>query len=409
KESDTPDGWFDSGSTHIASLRLDNKENWPSDIYLEGADQYRGWFQSSLLTSVGALGEGAPFKKCLTHGWVVDGEGRAMHKSLGNGVDPAELVRDFGADIVRLWAASADYRVDVRCSKEIFKQLAQTYLKFRNTARYCLGNLDGFDAEKLVQPEEMLELDRWAVTKLNALIDTAFRAYDNYEFHILTHAINDFCVVELSSFYLDILKDRLYCEEKNGLKRRSAQTALYLILDALARMYAPILPYTCDEIWQAMPHKAEDDVRNIVLNDMVQPYTAYALDEAAMAKWDTLIALRSDVNGVLEAARADKKIGKALEAQVNLKASDEAAAQALEAVAALDLAELFIVSAVTTGDMEGEALAQGTGTNYAGLTIQVYAAPGEKCPRCWMHSTKADENGLCPRCSAVMANFTFED
>ena len=409
KESDTLDGWFDSGSTHIASLRLDNKENWPSDIYLEGADQYRGWFQSSLLTSVGALGEGAPFKKCLTHGWVVDGEGRAMHKSLGNGVDPAELVRDFGADIVRLWAASADYRVDVRCSKEIFKQLAQTYLKFRNTARYCLGNLDGFDAEKLVQPEEMLELDRWAVTKLNALIDTAFRAYDNYEFHILTHAINDFCVVELSSFYLDILKDRLYCEEKNGLKRRSAQTALYLILDALARMYAPILPYTCDEIWQAMPHKAEDDVRNIVLNDMVQPYTAYALDEAAMAKWDTLIALRSDVNGVLEAARADKKIGKALEAQVNLKASDEAAAQALEAVAALDLAELFIVSAVTTGDMEGEALAQGTGTNYAGLTIQVYAAPGEKCPRCWMHSTKADENGLCPRCSAVMANFTFED
>ena len=409
KESDTLDGWFDSGSTHIASLRLDNKENWPSDIYLEGADQYRGWFQSSLLTSVGALGEGAPFKKCLTHGWVVDGEGRAMHKSLGNGVDPADLVRDFGADIVRLWAASADYRVDVRCSKEIFKQLSQTYLKFRNTARYCLGNLDGFDPSNLVKPEEMLELDRWAVTKLNELIELAFRSYDKYEFHALTHAINDFCVVELSGFYLDILKDRLYCEEKDGLKRRSAQTALYLILDALARMYAPILPYTCDEIWQAMPHKAEDDVRNIVLNDMVQPYTAYALDEAAMAKWDTLIALRSDVNGVLEAARADKKIGKALEAQVNLKASDEAAAQALEAVAALDLAELFIVSAVTTGDMEGEALAQGAGTNYAGLTIQVYAAPGEKCPRCWMHSTQPDENGLCPRCSAVMANFTFED
>ena len=409
KETDTLDGWFDSGSTHIASLLYDCKENWPADIYLEGADQYRGWFQSSLLTSVGALGKGAPFKKCLTHGWVVDGEGRAMHKSLGNGVDPADLVRDFGADIVRLWAASADYRVDVRCSKEIFKQLAQTYLKFRNTARYCLGNLDGFDPANLVQPEEMLELDRWAVTKLNELIELAFRSYDKYEFHALTHAINDFCVVELSGFYLDILKDRLYCEEKDGLKRRSAQTALYLILDAMAKMYAPILPYTCDEIWQAMPHKAEDDVRNIILNEMSQAYTAYALDEAAMAKWDALIALRSDVNGVLEAARGEKKIGKALEALVNLKANDTAAAEALKLVEGLDLAELFIVSAVTVDGAEGEALAQGAGSNYAGLTVEVYAAPGEKCPRCWMHSTKADENGLCPRCSAVMANFVFED
>ena len=409
KETDTLDGWFDSGSTHIASLLFDDAQNWPSDIYLEGADQYRGWFQSSLLTSVGALGKGAPFKKCLTHGWVVDGEGRAMHKSLGNGVDPADLVRDFGADIVRLWAASSDYRVDVRCSKEIFKQIAQNYLKFRNTARYCLGNLDGFDANDLVKPEEMLELDRWALTKLNELIETAFRCYDAYEFHALTHAVNDFCVGELSSFYLDILKDRLYCEEKNGLKRRSAQTALYLILDAMAKLYAPILPYTCDEIWQAMPHKDSDDVRNIVLNEMAQPYTEYALDTEAMAKWDTLIALRSDVNGVLEAARAEKKIGKALEAQVALVAGDGTAANALKAVEGLDLAELFIVSAVTVGAPEGEVLAGGKGAGFAGLQISVCAAPGEKCPRCWMHSTEADENGLCPRCAGVMANFTFEE
>ena len=242
KESDTLDGWFDSGSTHIASLRREHPEQWPADLYLEGADQYRGWFQSSLLTSVGALGEGAPFRRCLTHGWTVDGEGKAMHKSLGNGVDPADLIRDFGADIVRLWAASADYRADVRCSKEIFKQLSQSYLKFRNTARYCLGNLDGFDADRLVAPEDMLELDRWAVTKLNELLETGFKAYDNFEFHVLTHAINDFCVVELSSFYLDILKDRLYCEARDGLKRRSAQTALFLILDAMTRLYAPILP-----------------------------------------------------------------------------------------------------------------------------------------------------------------------
>ena len=409
KETDTLDGWFDSGSTHIASLRRNHPEQWPATMYLEGADQYRGWFQSSLLTSVGALGEGAPFRECLTHGWTVDGEGKAMHKSLGNGVDPAELIRDFGADIVRLWAASADYRVDVRCSKEIFKQLSQSYLKFRNTARYCLGNLDGLDADHLVAPEEMLELDRWAVTKLNALIETGFRAYENYEFHVLTHAINDFCVVELSSFYLDILKDRLYCEERNGLKRRSAQTALYLILDAMARMFAPILAFTCDEIWQAMPHRSGDDTRNVVLNEMVRPYTAYALDEAAMQKWDTLIALRNDVNGVLETARADKRIGKALEAHVALYAEDEASRAALEAVRKLDLAELFIVSDVLleNGAPKEENVC-GTGANFPGMRIEVLPAAGEKCPRCWMHSTEANAEGLCPRCARVVAGLTLD-
>ena len=403
KETDTLDGWFDSGSTHFASMQKD-QGFWPATVYLEGLDQYRGWFQSSLLTAVGALGKGAPFKECVTHGWTVDGEGKAMHKSLGNGVDPADLIRDFGADIVRLWAASADYRADVRCSKEIFKQLSQNYLKFRNTARYCLGNLDGFDAEHLVAPEDMLELDRWAVTKLNELIRTGFAAYDNYEFHVLTHAINDFCVVELSSFYLDILKDRLYCESRNGLKRRSAQTALYLIVDAMARMFAPILPFTCDEIWQAMPHRAGDDVRNVVLNEMVQPYEAYALDAEAMARWDTLIALRSDVNGVLEQARADKRIGKALEAHVALCARDEAAAKALETVKDMDLTALLLVSdVILTDDDPDAANVTGSGTAFPGLRIEVRNAEGVKCPRCWMHSTKANADGLCPRCAAVMA------
>ena len=403
KETDTLDGWFDSGSTHFASMQKD-QGFWPATVYIEGLDQYRGWFQSSLLTAVGALGKGAPFKECVTHGWTVDGEGKAMHKSLGNGVDPADLIRDFGADIVRLWAASADYRADVRCSKEIFKQLSQNYLKFRNTARYCLGNLDGFDAEHLVAPEDMLELDRWAVTKLNELIRTAFEAYDNYEFHVLTHAINDFCVVELSSFYLDILKDRLYCESRNGLKRRSAQTALYLIVDAMARMFAPILPFTCDEIWQAMPHRAGDDVRNVVLNEMVQPYEAYALDAEAMARWDTLIALRSDVNGVLEQARADKRIGKALEAHVALCARDEAAAKALETVKDMDLTALLLVSdVILTDDDPDAANVTGSGTAFPGLRIEVRNAEGVKCPRCWMHSTKANADGLCPRCAAVMA------
>ena len=403
KETDTLDGWFDSGSTHFASMQKD-QGFWPATVYLEGLDQYRGWFQSSLLTAVGALGKGAPFKECVTHGWTVDGEGKAMHKSLGNGVDPADLIRDFGADIVRLWAASADYRADVRCSKEIFKQLSQNYLKFRNTARYCLGNLDGFDAEHLVAPEDMLELDRWAVTKLNELIRTGFAAYDNYEFHVLTHAINDFCVVELSSFYLDILKDRLYCESRNGLKRRSAQTALYLIVDAMARMFAPILPFTCDEIWQAMPHRAGDDVRNVVLNEMVQPYEAYALDAETMARWDTLIALRSDVNGVLEQARADKRIGKALEAHVALCARDEAAAKALETVKDMDLTALLLVSdVILTDDDPDAANVTGSGTAFPGLRIEVRNAEGVKCPRCWMHSTKANADGLCPRCAAVVA------
>ena len=254
KETDTLDGWFDSGSTHYAAMQRD-QGFWPADMYMEGGDQYRGWFQSSLLVAVGALGKGAPYKECLTHGWTVDGEGKAMHKSLGNGVDPADIVKEFGADMIRLWAGSADYHVDVRCSKEIFKQLSQNYLKFRNTARYCLGNLDGFDANDLVAPEDMLELDRWAITKLNQLIEKVADAYNDYEFHVVSHAINDFCVVELSSFYLDIIKDRLYCEGKNSLKRRSAQTALYLILDSMAKMFAPILAFTCDEIWQAMPHR----------------------------------------------------------------------------------------------------------------------------------------------------------
>ena len=405
KETDTLDGWFDSGSTHYAAMKRD-QGFWPATMYIEGGDQYRGWFQSSLLVAVGALGMGAPYKECLTHGWTVDGEGRAMHKSLGNGVDPAELVKEFGADMIRLWAGSADYHVDVRCSKEIFKQLSQNYLKFRNTARYCLGNLDGFDATDLVKPEEMEDLDKWAVTRLNALIEKAAAAYDNYEFHVVSHLINDFCVVELSNFYLDIIKDRLYCEDRNGLKRRSAQTALYLILDTLTKMFAPILAFTCDEIWLAMPHREGDDTRNVVLNEMNKPFTEYALDEAEMAKWDALISVRSDVNGVLEAARADKRIGKSLEASVTLRAKGESKA-VVEKISDMNLSELLIVSECLIAeddDADAEAVT-GTGANNTGLTVSVKEAPGAKCPRCWMHSVKADpETELCPRCAAVVAN-----
>ena len=399
KETDTLDGWFDSGSTHYASLMHDTPELWPADVYLEGADQYRGWFQSSLLTSVGALGNGAPFRDVLTHGWTVDGQGRAMHKSLGNGIAPADLIKEFGADIVRLWAGSSDYHADVRCSKEIFKQLSQNYLKFRNTARYCLGNLNEFDPDHLVAPEEMEELDRWALTKLNQLTKLCRNAYMGYEYHTVSHAINDFCVVELSSFYLDIIKDRLYCEEKDGLRRRSAQSALFLILDAMAKLFAPILAFTCDEIWQAMPHRSTDDTRNVLLNQMPENFDTYALDDATMEKWNVIMKLRQDVNGVLEKARADKRIGKALEAHVTLSTQDEALKASCTDV---NLAEICIVSSCTW-DQPEDGAEVASGVNFPALTIGVSEAKGEKCPRCWMHSLNADANGLCPRCAAVVA------
>ncbi len=397
KEEDTLDGWFDSGSTHFASMKKD-QGFWPATMYLEGLDQYRGWFQSSLLTAVGAFGQGAPFKECVTHGWTVDGEGRAMHKSLGNGVDPADIFKKYGADLLRLWAGSADYHVDVRCSDAIFKQLSQNYLKFRNTARYCLGNLEGFDPDHLVAPQEMEELDHWAITKLNQLIAKCFAAYDNYEFHVVSHAINDFCVVELSSFYLDIIKDRLYCEGRDSVKRRSAQTALWMILDTITKLFAPILAFTCDEIWQAMPHRQGDDGRNVVLNEMNKPFEEYALDEAAMKQWDKVIEVRTAVNAALEQARAEKKIGKSLEAKVAVTVPVEDAF--MLHLGQEYLADLFIVSQV---EMEVDKE----------LTVDVFPAEGTKCPRCWkfhpLIGSHSKHPELCPRCAAVVEAMGVEE
>ena len=408
KETDTLDGWFDSGSTHFCAMEQD-QNFWPANMYIEGADQYRGWFQSSLLTAVGALGRTAPFKECLTHGWTVDGEGRAMHKSLGNGMDPNEIIQKYGADLLRLWAGSADYHVDVRCSDDIFKQLSQNYLKFRNTSKFCLDNLVGFDPNNLVAPEDMLELDRWAVTRLNALIRKVFNAYDNYEFHVVSHAINDFCVVDLSSFYFDIIKDRLYCDAADSLERRSAQTALYLILDAMTRMFAPILAFTCDEIWQIMPHREGDDGRNVVLNDMVQPYDAYALSEEQMQRWSVLEQLRDSVNVALEKARADKKIGKALEAHVVLVTDKPVVESNLEETRKAfedKWDDLFIVSDVEISE-DPALYAQAAETALEGVRVLVSEAKGEKCMRCWKHHVLVGKNAeypdLCPRCAAVMA------
>ena len=408
KEEDTLDGWFDSGSTHFASMKRDQGW-WPADMYLEGLDQYRGWFQSSLLTAVGAFGNGAPFKECVTHGWTVDGEGKAMHKSLGNGMDPYDLFQKYGADLVRLWAASADYHADVRCSEAIFKQLSQNYLKFRNTARYCLGNLDGFDPDHLTPPEEMEELDRWAMWKLNELIERCEKAYHDYEFLAITHAVNDFCVVDMSNFYLDIIKDRLYCEDRDGALRRSAQTALFLILDTITKIMAPILCFTSDEIWQAMPHRKEDDPENVVFNDRNEPFEGYALSDGERDRWAVVSFLRDSVNAALETARAEKKIGKALEARVVLVKDRDASIDNLrmteEHFTPDQLADLFIVSGVEFSD-DPSLYAQAADARVEGVRVVVEPSKDAKCQRCWKQlpsvGSDADHPALCARCAAVV-------
>ncbi len=400
QETDTLDGWFDSGSSHFSVLENNPDMKWPADMYLEGADQYRGWFQSSMLTAVGAGGKGAPYKTVLTHGWVVDGEGKAMHKSLGNSIAPEEIIKQYGADVLRLWVASSDYRADVRVSDPIFKQLSQAYLKIRNTARYILGNISDFNADDLVPASEMNTLDRWAITRLNDLIEKVAQAYENYEYHIVYHAIRNFCVVDMSNFYLDVIKDVLYCDSKNGLRRRSAQTAMFIILDAMVRILAPILCFTADEIWQAMPHRSSDDATNVMFNQMVKPYTEYALDDAEMAELQTLIALRDDVNLVLEEARNAKLIGKPLEAAVTLFCDEKAVEQLSDKAELLKM--MFIVSDVAIVNGSDGKVCE----HYNGVSVKVDVANGGKCERCWCFSAEVGQDEahptLCARCAAVV-------
>ncbi len=400
KETDTLDGWFDSGSTHFGVIENNPDAKWPADLYLEGADQYRGWFQSSLLTAVGAKGQGAPYKTVLTHGWVVDGEGKAMHKSLGNGVAPEEIIDKYGADVLRLWVASSDYKVDVRVSKEILEQLSQTYRKIRNTAKYILGNLGGFEPDNKVSPADMLPMDKWIITRLNALSKAVKKAYEDYEYHIVYHAVYNFCVVELSNIYLDVIKDRLYCDSVNGLSRKSAQTAIYMILDTLTRLLAPILAFTADEIWSAMPHAKDDDTRNVLFNVANAEYTEYELAADEMAAWDKLVAVRDDINPFLEEARAAKLIGKPLEAKVVISCDD--AEYEFLADKGEDLEALLIVSEVEVN----KGTDGGKCERYEGIFVKVEKAEGEKCERCWKYGHGTGSHGehstLCSRCAAVV-------
>ena len=403
KEKDIMDVWFDSGSSHAAVCRKRGYLKVPADVYLEGADQYRGWFQSSLLTSV-AGGNGAPYKQIITHGWTVDGEGKKMSKSLGNGIAPQEIVSKYGADILRLWVASADYHADIRISPEILKQISDNYRKLRNTARYCLSNLYDFNPDSdMVSNNELEELDKYALMKLDEVLEIARNAFEVYDYHTAAHSLHNFCVVEMSNFYFDVLKDRLYTSAPESKTRRAAQTVLYKVLDALTLILTPILAFTADEIWQAMPHDKSRNGESPLFNEIPQPNFIEA-DSEFIAKWDRIHSVRYDVQKALELARNEKIIGKPLEAKVSLYADGELY-DFLKSVEA-QLPEIFITSSVTVENGEGEVKG-----DVEGLSVTVSKADGEKCERCWKFSDTVgqDENHptLCAHCAKVMKELSL--
>ena len=397
KEKDIMDVWFDSGSSHSGVLEVKEGLQFPADLYLEGNDQYRGWFQSSLLTSIAAKGC-APYKMVITHGMIVDAEGQKMSKSKGNGISPKEIIDQYGADILRLWVVSADYKTDMRISSEILKQLSEVYRKIRNTARYILGNTHDFHPDTDSVPyEDMQELDRWALAKLNALVKKVSDSYENYEFHLIYHAIHNFCVVDMSNFYLDVIKDRLYTEKADSSARRSAQTAMFAILDALVRLIAPILVFTSQEIWEYMPHGEKDNVKGVIFNDFPKVNPLYENQEL-LDKYTHLLEIKTDVAKALELARADKKIKKSLDAAVTIAASG--ADRALLESFGEELSTLFIVSAVSLSDeLSGEEVFQGEKAK-----VLVSLAEGCKCERCWTVSKSVGQNEkyptICLRCAS---------
>lgn len=400
KESDVMDVWFDSGCSHAAVLTNREDQHWPAELYLEGNDQYRGWFQSSLLTSVAWKGK-APYKTVLTHGMVIDLEGRKMSKSLGNGIAPEEVVQKYGADILRLWVASSDYQSDVRISNEILKQLSDAYRKIRNTARFILGNLSDFNPDQdMVSVDSLLPIDRWALNRFNELIREVDKAYKTFEFHVAYHAIHNFCVVDMSNFYLDVLKDRLYVEKANCKERRAAQTAMFQILSGLTRLIAPILGFTSDEIWHSMPHLSSENADAVLLNDMPTPVDVKA-DEDFIAKWDRIHRIRDEVKKALEIARKEKTIGSSLDAAVQLYCTGEL----YDFVKSVEdeLQTVLIVSGV-------EVLSEGAGTfkgeDLPELSVTVQHAHGEKCARCWCYSdtvgSDSEHPDICARCAKVL-------
>ncbi len=406
KEEDVLDVWFDSGVSHAAVLEEREELSSPADLYLEGSDQHRGWFHTSLLSSTGTRGR-APFKGVLTHGYVVDGQGRKMSKSVGNVVAPSEVIEKYGAEILRLWVASEDYRDDIKVSDEILKQVSDAYRKIRNTIRYLLSNLSDFQPEKhMVADNELPEIDRWALAKFEELKSKIVLSYERYEFHAIYHGLNNFCGTTLSAFYLDILKDRLYTSAPNSHSRRSAQTALYEILDGLLRLMSPILPFTASEAWNVLHGLCEyGPIEKEIHFALFTPTKSIVCDEQMMEKWTKLIRVRSEITKALEMARREKVIGHPLEAEVLMAAGDE-----LESFLQNEwstIKEISIISELAVLRQDTPAIGiRFASEEIAGMVIQVQPAQGEKCERCWIRSpavgTIDAHPTICDRCAGVL-------
>jgi isoleucyl-tRNA synthetase len=397
KETDILDVWFDSGVSSVAVLENREELRWPADVYIEGGDQFRGWFNSSLMVGLAAH-DRAPYHTVLTHGWTLDAQGRAMHKSAGNAVAPDEVIKESGAEILRLWTASSNYFEDMRCSAEILQRVTDGYRKLRNTARFALGNLHGFDpARDTVAREDLLEIDAWALAELDEVMEKVRAAYEAYEFHLVYHTLYDFCTVTLSARYFDIIKDRLYTFAPRNPRRRSAQTALYRIGDALARMLAPLLVFTADEVWENLPSGA-DGTHAESVHVALLPLAQGERDSGLRASWDDLYTIRDLVLRKLEDARIAKIIGSSLEAQVTISAGSGT----LELLRRHegDLRYLFIVSQVRLEPSDAAAEAAGT------IGVRIDRAEGRKCERCWNYSVHVGEwprdARVCERCANAL-------
>ena len=407
KETDILDVWFDSGVSHLAVLRegewpdlRPRRDGPPADVYLEGHDQHRGWFQSSLLTSVALFGD-APYRAVVTHGFFLDAGRAKMSKSLGNVIDPQDLIAKYGADILRLWVSSLDYRDDMPISEEILARCAEAYRKIRNTARYLISNLYDFEpAKDAVPAERLLPLDRWALAATRELSDRVRAAFDRYEFHLVYHALVGFTATTLSAFYLDILKDRLYASRAASLERRSAQTALHRIARAVATLAAPILPFTAEEIWKELPPPKEESVHLSRFETLSDQPEGIPSREA----WERLTQLREEAAVMLEQARRDKQIGSSLEGAILLTPSaDLDRDRAATGTEGPGLAELFIVSeSATLPDAAGDGWTESR--VYPGLRLKFRKAAGRRCDRCWKVTPEAESEGLCDRCRAVLAS-----
>ncbi|MEW6006768.1 MAG: class I tRNA ligase family protein, partial [bacterium] len=381
KEKDILDVWFDSGSSHNAVLKDNPSLSWPADLYLEGSDQHRGWFQSSIITAIAGFNN-PPYKAVLTHGFILDEKGIAMSKSAGNVISPQKIVEKYGADILRLWVCSVDFREDIRIGDEILKPIILSYRKIRNTFRFLLGNL--YDFESPVSYNELNLIDKYILHNLQILIENVLDAYSKFEFHIVFREILNFCTRDLSNLYLDILKDRLYCEEANSIKRRAAQTVLYQCLIFLVKLIAPIVSFTAEEIWEKSQESGVRSQESIFLEEFPKPKEAYK-NEEIKKDMDEILKIRDVVNLALEKKRADKEIGSPLEASLKIKTEKFDILNKYKD----GLCEIFIVSSVEIEKQEG-------------LTIEVNKHKGVKCPRCWMFSFTENADGLCKRCKEVL-------